>query len=293
MTPDAVLTAFFVIVTGVIGLLIGSFLNVVVYRVPQGVSIVSPPSACPHCSARIRSRDNVPVFSWLVLRARCRDCSAPISARYPIVELLTGVCFALAALAFVPRVPGDAMSAAYFAGAHSAGTQFAGVLELIAVLYLVAISIALTLIDLDTHRLPNAIVIPSYLVGGAIYVAAAVVGSNYDSLCRAAIGMAALFLLYAVMAFAYPGGMGLGDVKLAGVLGLYLGWSGWGSLAVGALAAFILGGLFGLILIIIRKANARSGIPFGPWMIAGAWIGIVFGGAMFTGYLSLFGLAVA
>jgi leader peptidase (prepilin peptidase)/N-methyltransferase len=111
------------------------------------------------------------------------------------------------------------------------------------------------------------------------------------SLLRAAIAAAALFALYFIMAIAYPGGMGFGDVKLAGVLGLFLGFLGWGELAVGAFAAFVLGGVFGVVLLIARRAGRKSRIPFGPWMLLGAWVGVFFGGAIWTVYLGLYGLA--
>lgn len=269
--------------SGLFGLLIGSFLNVVIYRVPAGISLLAPPSACPDCGNRIRPWDNVPVISWLALRAKCRDCGQKISARYPLVEAGTGIAFsavALVALAMPPRIaPGQ--------------EAIAGSLVLVAYLYLAAITVALGLIDLDVHTLPNRIVLPAYLVAGALFLAASVLGGEYSALARAGIGMAALFALYFVMAVAYPGGMGLGDVKLAGVLGMFLGWTGWGALVVGAFSAFLLGGLYAIALILFKRANRKSGIPFGPWMLAGAWMGIGLGGVIFTAYLNLFGLAAA
>jgi len=268
-----------VVVVGVLGLLVGSFLNVVIYRVPLGQSIVSPASACPNCGAHIRPWDNVPVVSWLVLRAKCRDCGAPISARYPLVELATGLLFAAAALRF-PIALDDA-------GTRAA----ASMLVLVAALYFAAVSVALAGIDLDTHKLPNAIVLPSYLVVGLLLAAASVVVGDLGYLLRAAIGAAVLFAAYFVMALVYPGGMGMGDVKLAGVIGLMLGFLGWGTLVVGAFAAFLLGGLFGIALLVGRRANRKSGIPFGPWMLAGAWLGIFIGERVWNGYLGLFGLA--
>src|SRR5450830_2175470 len=151
----------------VVGLLIGSFLNVVVWRVPRGESIVTPPSACPRCGHPIRARDNVPVLSWLLLRGRCRDCGEPISRRYPLVEAATGAAFGLTAWHF--------------------GVSWA----LPAYLFLAGISVALALIDLDTKRLPNAIVLPSYPVAILLLAFASWNpggGSDWSALWRALIG---------------------------------------------------------------------------------------------------------
>ncbi len=272
--------AFFVVGIGLLGLLIGSFLNVVVYRVPNGLSVVSPPSACPKCDSQIRSRDNIPVLSWLILRGKCRDCGAPISPRYPAVEAVTGAIFVLFALVWWPRV----------STAETAPASAGVVIELVAFLYLGAVGVALFLIDLDTRRLPNAIVVPSFVVGAVLLSASAILTGRLDSLIAAAIGAVALFAFYLILALAYPGGMGFGDVKLAAVLGLYLAWLGWGALVVGAFAAFLLGGIFAVALIIVRKAGRKSGIPFGPWMILGSGVGVFFGQAIAESYLTLFGL---
>ncbi len=265
---------------GVLGAVVGSFLNVVIYRVPAGLSVVSPPSACPACSSPVRPYDNIPVLSWLILRARCRDCDAPISARYPLIELGTAVAFVV-----VAAMPGPQLVL---------GTPVmplaAELLVLGALLYLAAISIALAAIDLDVHRLPNTIVLPAYLVGGVALTVAAGATGDLESLARAAAGAGMLFAFYLVLALIAPRGMGMGDVKLAGVLGLFLGWFGWDALTVGALAAFLLGGLYGVILILARRARRTTGIPFGPWMLAGAWVGILFGEPIARGYLAAFGL---
>jgi leader peptidase (prepilin peptidase)/N-methyltransferase len=260
-------TAFVVVLSAVLGLLIGSFLNVVVWRVPRGESVVSPPSACPGCGHRIRSRDNVPVLSWLLLRGRCRDCGTPIAKRYPLVEAGTAALFGLTA---------------WFTGPSW---------TLPALLYLAAIGVALTLIDLDVHRLPDAIVLPSYGVGAALLLVADLVPDGaFDagSAVRALIGAAAMFAFYFVLLVVYPSGMGFGDVKLAGVLGLYLGWFGWGALVVGGFGAFVLGGVFSVGLLLTRRAGRKSGVPFGPWMIAGAILGIVAGESLWSAYLSVF-----
>jgi leader peptidase (prepilin peptidase)/N-methyltransferase len=273
--------AFVVTVAAVLGLAVGSFLNVVVWRVPRGESLVRPASHCPRCEHPIRAWDNIPVLSWLILRARCRDCGEPIAARYPLVEASTGVLFAgVAWWALATGAIGEFGS-----------TTAAFVLALVAYLYLAAISIALALIDLDTQRLPNVIVLPSYLVAAVLLVTSALLAGQPERLIPAAIGMAALFVFYLVLALSYAGGMGFGDVKLAGVLGLYLGYLGFGPLAVGAFAAFLLGGVFGIVMMLARRGSRKTKIPFGPWMLAGAWVGIFIGDVLFTSYLGLFGLA--
>lgn len=266
--------------TGGFGLLIGSFLNVVIFRVPAGRSIVSPPSACGGCGARIRPIDNVPVLSWLVLRGRCRDCATPISARYPFVELLTGVVFAAVVVRFAPweSLLGP-----------TAGIVAAGA-ETLAFLVLAAVGIALAWIDLDTQRLPDAIVLPTYPVLAALLTAAAWAGGDWGALLRAAAGGAILLVAYFLIAFAYPAGMGLGDVKLAGLLGMALGWLGWGELAVGGFGAFLLGGAFAAVLAAMGRVRRGSGIPFGPWMLAGTALAVLAGDPIWHGYLRLVGL---
>lgn len=251
-----------------LGLVVGSFLNVVVWRVPRGESVVRPPSACPACGHPVRPRDNVPVLSWLLLRGRCRDCGAPISPRYLVVEATTGVLFALVVLRF--------------------GVAW----EVLAYAYLAAVGLALALIDLDVHRLPDAIVLPSYPVMAALLGVASLApgtGTGAAALLRAAIGGVALFALYFLLMVIKPGGMGFGDVKLAGILGAALAWLGWGSWVIGAFAAFVLGGVFSLGLLAARRAGRRTAIPFGPWMLVGAAVGVGWGEALWSGYLVLLG----
>jgi leader peptidase (prepilin peptidase) / N-methyltransferase len=268
------------LVVGLFGSLIGSFLNVVVYRVPAGRSVVRPRSACGSCGTEIRWYDNVPVLSWLVLRGRCRDCGTGISARYPLVELGTAIAFTGVAALFLPSA----------LAATSASATVGALLVLVAYLYLCAISVALALIDLDVHRLPNAIVLPGYAVGAALLVPAALLIAQPGRLVAAGVGAVALAAFYLLLAVARPGGMGMGDVKLAGVLGLFLGFQGWGALVVGAFSAFVLGGIFSLGLMLARRAGRASRIPFGPWMLAGAWVGVAAGEAIAAGYLSFIGL---
>ncbi|TFC59886.1 A24 family peptidase [Cryobacterium sp. TMB1-7] len=265
------------VLSAVLGLAIGSFLNVVVYRVPIGMSVVAPPSACPRCGAAITSRDNVPVLSWVLLAGKCRSCRTAISVRYPLVEAGTGAAFVAVALHLISdesTITGGITSALLVLGAY---------------FYLAAVSIALALIDVDVHRLPNSIVLPGYVVGTVLLSLAALSSGDLGPVLRAGIGLVAMWFAYFLMAMAYPGGMGFGDVKLAGVLGLFLGYLGWGELAVGSFAAFLLGGFYAVGLLVARRATRKSGIPFGPWMLAGAWVGIFFGDRVWDGYLTLLG----
>jgi len=226
---------------------------------------------------RILDRGTIPVDPWIVVRSRFRRCGSHISVRYRLVECGAIVFFAGVALHFAPPATDT----------NSPLMLLAAVSDLLAFVYLAAISIPLSIIDLAVRRLPNVIVLPAYGVGALLLGAASILGNDYPALIRAAIGCAGLGLVYVTLAVAVPGGMGFGDVKLAGVLGLFLGWLGWGPLAVGALLAFVLGGLFAVALIIIRKGSRKSTLPFGPWMLAGAWVGIFSGSPLAAGYLSL------
>jgi leader peptidase (prepilin peptidase)/N-methyltransferase len=250
---------------GVLGLMIGSFLNVVIWRVPRGESIVSPPSHCPNCDAEIKPIDNVPLFSWLLLGGKCRNCKVRISARYPLVELATGLLFAGFAAKF---------------GAHAV---------LPAYVYLAAIGVALAMIDFDHHRLPDVLTLPSYPVGLALLAIPALTGDGHTPYLRAVVGLAALFGFYALLWVVYPSGMGLGDVKLAGVLGLYLGWLGWEQLAVGAFAAFLFGGVVGIGVILFAGGGRKTKVPFGPFMLLGTLAGIYLGHPLAHAYTSTFG----
>jgi leader peptidase (prepilin peptidase)/N-methyltransferase len=248
------------IAIGVLGLAIGSFLNVVIYRVPRAESIVRPGSHCPNCSAPVRGRHNIPVAGWLLLRGKCASCSEAISPRYPIIEALTAGLFVAVAVHF-------------------------GITALLpAYLYLTAIGIALAAIDFDVQRLPDAIVLPSYVVGVLLLLPAGAIDGDWRAAERAAFAMAGLFALYFALALAYPGGMGFGDVKLAGLLGLYLGWISWGSVVVATFGAFVLGGIVGGLLIAARRLTRKSAIPFGPCMLVGALMALFFAGTASSWY---------
>lgn len=249
-----------------LGLLIGSFLNVVIWRVPRGESIVSPPSACPGCGTPISPRDNIPVLSWLLLRGRCRSCGEPISARYPLVEAGTAVLFGLTA---------------WWAGLSW---------DLPAYLYLAAIAMALSLIDIDVHRLPDPIVLPSYGVALVLLLLPAFLDGRWDDLLRAVLAGLALFAFYFVLVLIYPAGMGFGDVKLAGVLGLYLGWVSWGAVVIGTFTAFVVGAVVGIGVMVAGKGGRKTKVPFGPFMFVGAAFGLVAAEPLVAWYLGALGL---
>lgn len=245
-----------------IGLAIGSFLNVVIHRVPLEQSLSTPGSRCPNCDHPIRARHNVPVIGWLALRGSCADCRTAISIRYPLVELATGLLFVAVSwqadrLDELPALP--------------------------ALLFFTAAGIALTLIDLDVHRLPNAIVLPSYPVVALLLTIAAVVADDPAALVRAGIGGVALFGGYFALAFAYPAGMGFGDVKFAGLIGGVLAFLSYQALLVGAFAAFLLGGVVGVVVLLLRRGSRKTALPFGPFMFAGALIAL-FAGPQIAGF---------
>lgn len=254
------MTVFALVLAGVFGLVIGSFLNVVIYRVPRELSLVTPASRCPSCETPIKARHNVPVLGWLVLRGHCAQCQAPISARYPLVEAATSVLFIAVTV------------------------RFGLTIELPAYLYLTAIAVALALIDFDVQRLPDSIVLPSYVVGVLLLMPAGAVEGNWWSAVRGLLAMSILFGVYLALAMAYPGGLGFGDVKLAGLLGLYLGWVSWGSVLWATFGAFLLGGGVGLGLIAARRARGKGAIPFGPFMLAGAFLALFFASQVSTLY---------
>lgn len=264
MVWSRVVTAVLVTLSAILGLIVGSFLNVVIARVPAGESVVAPASRCPRCATAIRPRDNIPLLSWLLLRGRCRACAAPISWRYPAVEAMTAVAFA----AIVWRLGARWETPAY--------------------LYIAAVGIALAVIDLDTRRLPNVLTLPSYIVGAVLLTGAAAIEHSWFSLARAATGLVALYALYFILAVAKSGGMGFGDVKLAGVVGMFLGFLGWGPLVVGAFLMFFLGGLGGVVLMAVGRAGRKTKIPFGPFIVAGTLIAVLAGEPLTTLYRHAF-----
>jgi leader peptidase (prepilin peptidase)/N-methyltransferase len=245
--------ALLLVLLGVLGLTIGSFLNVVIHRVPLGLSLVAPASRCPLCEHPIRTRHNLPVIGWLLLGGRCADCRSRIPMRYPMVELLTGVLFVLVAW----RALQMGQSAA-----------------LPALLTFTSFGVALAGIDLAERRLPNVVLLPAYPVLAVLVVAACGIRSEWWPLARAGIGAVALFAFFVALALASPRSMGLGDVKLAGVIGLVLGYLSWRALLVGTFAGFVLGAVVGLLIIATRRGDRQTAIPFGPFMVAGSLLAL-------------------
>jgi leader peptidase (prepilin peptidase)/N-methyltransferase len=258
--------AVFWVVLGLFGLVVGSFLNVVIYRIPRGESLVRPASHCPSCGRPIRRRHNVPLAGWLALRGRCADCRTRIGGRYPLVELATGLLFLAVALRM---------------------DQLHLLSALPAYLYFAAIGIALAVIDLDCRRLPDAIVLPSYPVLAVLLTFSAWWQHNWWALARAGIGGAALFAFFYALAVVYPAGMGMGDVKLAGPLGMALGYLSWPTLLIGSFGAFVLSAVVGIVIIVGRRGTRKTAIPFGPFMIAGALLAIFAASAIADGYRHL------
>lgn len=250
-------TAVAAVLAGLFGAVVGSFLNVVAYRLPRKESLVTPGSRCPSCGTPIKPYDNLPVLGWLFLRGRCRACGEPVSWRYPLVEAVTGFLCALVVVRF--------------------GADRDVWLPLVLVLLLVPI----TLIDLDFRIIPNV------LNGlGAVAAVALVLLTRSDHLAEHLIAAAAAGGFLLVAAIAAPAGMGMGDVKLAAVLGLFLGRS----VAPAMFAALLAGSLVGALIIARKgaKEGRKTGIPFGPWLAFGALVGVFAGPAIVSWYLDTF-----
>jgi leader peptidase (prepilin peptidase) / N-methyltransferase len=244
-------------IAGMGGLLIGSFLNVVAHRLPRGESLVHPRSRCPRCGTQLRAIDNVPVLSWLLLRGRCRYCGAPVSVRYPLVELATGGLYATVAVSQDDTV------------------------RLVLGMLLVTALVPITLIDLERRIIPNKITGPAS-IAAVVAVAALDTGFLREALIAAAAG-GGFFLLAALL---YPSGMGMGDVKLAGMLGLYLGRA----VAPAILIALIAGVAVGVAMIARKGATEgrKTAVPFGPFLALGGLIGFFAGNELVDAYLDTF-----
>jgi leader peptidase (prepilin peptidase)/N-methyltransferase len=240
----------------VMGLCVGSFLNVVIARVPEGRSVVSPRSSCPRCGAEIPWYDNVPLISYAMLRARCRHCGEPISIRYPIVELVTGLLFALA------------------------GWHFGLGADLLAAVSLLATLVAITAIDLDRQLIPDVLSLPGIAAGLLLSTVSGRPGW-LDSLLGTLLG-GGIFFLNIV---ASRGGMGGGDMKLGAMLGAFLGWK---LVLVAILLAVLAGGAVAIMLLAMRRRGRKDAVPFGPFLALGGAVSLFWGRPLLDWYLGVF-----
>lgn len=262
------MTALLAGFTGVLGLIFGSFGTVVAWRVPRRENIVSGRSHCPRCGALIRAFDNVPVVSWLVLRGRCRNCGNKISIRYPLTEFATGILFALSAVKFGWSVETFVYAAFFW------------------------VLVVLTSIDVDHKLLPNRIVYPSFVVGWAGLTVAALVGDDAGRLVDAAVGAAIfgglLFLVSFVGEIVYKKtAMGLGDVKLAFVLGTFLGYERLALVPMAMFMSFLGGAVIGIVVIKVAGGDRRTEVPFGPFLVLGTVLALFVGEPLVDAYVGL------
>jgi leader peptidase (prepilin peptidase)/N-methyltransferase len=249
------------LVVGVLGLLVGTLLTTVAARVPAGESLLHPGSRCDTCRARIAVTDQIPLVSWARLRGRCRICGQSIGWQVPAIEAATALLFA--------------------ATAAVVGVSWA----LPALLYLAALTVVASAIDLQHHRLPDAIVLPSYPITLGLLLLSLLGPATSADLLRAVLAGLALFAAYFLLGFINPSGMGGGDIKLAGVLGMLLGMVGWSAVVVGGVAGFFIGAVGGLLLLIVGRAGRKTKIPFGPFMFAGCYVGLLWGADVAAWYL--------
>ncbi|MFZ7133853.1 MAG: prepilin peptidase [Eubacteriales bacterium] len=243
----------------IFGIVIGSFLNVCIYRIPLGESIVAPPSHCTQCGTRLKPLDLIPIFSWLFLKGRCRYCGTSVSPQYVLVELVTGGIFVFAYnhLGFSPIV--------------------------LVFIFLACILLVCALIDMKHYIIPdilNIVGIMGFLIFNLTF--------NFipwqDALLGGILGASPLFL---IVLFTKGKGMGMGDVKLMGMVGLYMGWK---MALLTVFLSFVLGGIIGVVLLLAKIKNRHDPIPFGPWISLAAFLVMFYGYAMLYWYLDLIGI---
>jgi leader peptidase (prepilin peptidase) / N-methyltransferase len=255
-----------VVACALLGLVFGSFANVVIARVPDGGSLIRPGSACPHCGTPIAPRDNVPLVSYLLLRGRCRQCGERISLQYPLVELGMAVAFALVGA----RVGADWALPAFL--------LFTWTLIVIAV------------IDARTRRIPNRLTYPLTPALAVLLVGAALLHGEPGAALRALAGGLAACAFFLLLVVINSKGMGIGDIKLAAFIGLGLGYLSWAHVVLGVFGSFLLGGVVSIALLALRIKGRKDSIPFGPYMSAAGVIALLAGVPLLEAYLSLTGL---
>lgn len=264
--------SFFVVVSLFFGLILGSFLNALAYRLPRKESLMTR-SHCTSCFKQIHAWENIPVISWLFLRGRCSGCKEPISLRYPLVELGTGLAFAFLSWRALDM---------------SCGCSF--LFTLLIFLSFAFVGIFITLIDLDSRRIPSEAVF-----SGLIVVLLGVLGyqiASGDS-SRSVSGLASMaiyFIVYFLLWLFRPGAIGYGDVRLAGLTGLVLGWVSVETAILGFFLPWFLAMIWLIPSIVKKEKNSKTAIPFGPWMILGTLVAIVFGDILIGYYLRLGGI---
>jgi len=246
---------YFYAVSFLLGLVLGSFLNVVIYRLPRRESLVRPGSHCPGCGGPISWFDNVPVVSWLALRGRCRACGVRIPVRYPLVEGITGVAFALAFWRFGLSWP------------------------LLVAWAFIAAMVAVAFIDFDHMIIPNKIVLPGALIG--LVASVAIHPQSWWMYVAGSLGAAGFLFALAML---WPGGMGPGDIKMALFMGAVLGVH----VIIALFAAFLLGSAGGVYLMAVQKRSRKTKIPFGPYLALGAVVGVFIGERVLQSYLSIY-----
>jgi leader peptidase (prepilin peptidase)/N-methyltransferase len=256
-----VVTGLLAVFLGLIGLAVGSFLNVVAWRVPRKESLTTPRSHCPSCSTQLANRDNVPLVSWALLRGRCRTCQASISARYPLVELTCALLFAATAVHF--------------------GLSYA----LPAYLVLAAGLVALSVIDFEHKLLPNRIVYPTGITVGILLSLAALAEDEPRRIAWALAGALGSFAMFFLLHFAYPQGMAFGDVRLSFVLGMAVGWIDLWQVPLFLFVSFLVSAAFGLVYAAVSRKGLKAAIPFGPFLALGAEVAVFAGGPLVDAYI--------
>lgn len=242
-----------VLIAAVAGLLIGSFLTVVVDRVPDGRSVAQPGSACGSCGLRLGPRDLVPVLSWVALRGRCRRCRRPIGWEPPVVELVTAAVFVSFAL------------------------EFDAVWTLISYCVFGAALVAQTVIDLRTGRLPREVTYAAIALGAPLLAVAALVAGEPERIWMAVLGAAIATAILGIIHVASRGGLGDGDVRFAPLLGMFLGWLNPGIVPLGLLAGFVAGAIVGVLLLATGRGGRKTALPFGPFLALGAYVTVFVG----------------
>lgn len=245
-----------------LGLIFGSFATVAAHRIPRRETIVTGRSRCPSCGRQIKAYENIPVLSWLFLKGRCAGCGERISPRYPLIELGTAILFALAAAKFDLTVEAFIYSAFFW------------------------VLVVLTVIDLDHKLLPDRVVYPAFVVGWIALVAAALADSDAGRLTDAAMGALIFGGFFFLVAFIYPAGMGGGDIKLAFVLGTFIGYLGApGLVLIGMFLSFMIGSVVGVGLMVASDKGRKTQVPFGPFLAAGTVVAILWGQGLLDLYL--------